>query len=266
MASGRADSQPDLFTVAAIAIVAASLAGIIHEGLGHGGMCLVTGGRPLALSSVHFECSTNSRLVAAGGTLANLLFGAIFWLASRAITTRTEWRYCFWLMMTFNLFRAGGYFLFSGIGNFGDWADVITGWQPVWAWRTALTLLGAVSYFLIFIPFAVRELRPFLGTNRVRRARRLTLVPYFSSGIFSCIAGAFNPVSPMLILLSAAASSFGGDSGLAWMWNLLRGSRIPDTTLQMPELRRSWTWITSAAILAILFVTVLGRGVKFHSS
>jgi len=30
----------------------------------------------LALSAVHFECSADPRLVGAGGTLANLIFGA----------------------------------------------------------------------------------------------------------------------------------------------------------------------------------------------
>jgi hypothetical protein len=44
-------TKPDLLTVAAIAIVAT----VFHEGLGHGGMCIATGGRPLVLSAVHFE-------------------------------------------------------------------------------------------------------------------------------------------------------------------------------------------------------------------
>ena len=40
----REESKPDLLTVAAIAIVATVIAGFIHEGLGHGGMCMATGG------------------------------------------------------------------------------------------------------------------------------------------------------------------------------------------------------------------------------
>jgi hypothetical protein len=68
----REATQPDLLTIAAIAIVATVIANFIHEGLGHGGMCLATGGQPLALSTVHFECSADTRLVAASGTLANL--------------------------------------------------------------------------------------------------------------------------------------------------------------------------------------------------
>ena len=261
-------TQPDLLTIAAIAIVATVIADIIHEGLGHGGMCVATGVQPLALSTVHFECSADTRLVAAGGTLANLIFGALSWVAMRAVTRSAPWRYFFWLLMTLNLFGAGGYFLFSGIGNIGDWAAIVAGWQPAWAWRVGLAALGIVTYFFLFVPLSVRELRPFLGKDakiRVRRARRLTLVPYLTGGILSCAAGALNPVGPLLILISAAASSFGGNSGMAWMWTLLHGPRFPSSEFQMPEIQRSWGWIIAAVILAIGFILGLGPGVRFHS-
>ena len=262
-------TRPDLLTIAAIAIAATVIADFIHEGIGHGGMCVVTGGQPLVLSTVHFECSADNRLVAAGGTLANLIFGALFWVAARAVRRTASWRYFFWLLMTVNLFGAGGYFLFSGVGNFGDWAAVVAGWQPAWAWRVGLIALGTITYFLLFVRLCLRELRPFLGSDaeiRVRRARQLTLTPYLTAGILSCIAGTLNPVGPLLILVSAAAASFGGNSALAWMWTLLRAPRIPSSELQMPEIGRSWGWMVAAVILAIVYIAVLGPGVKFHSS
>jgi hypothetical protein len=257
-----------LWTVAAIAICAAVLTDLIHEGLGHGGACIATGAQPLVLSTVHFECSADTRLVAAGGTLANLVFGALFWAAARTVKQSATWRYFFWLLMTFNLLDAGGYFLFSGIGHFGDWAAVVAGWQPPWAWRLGLVALGSVTYFLRFVPLCVRELRPFIGKDadsRVRRARQLSVVPYLTGGVLSCVAGALNPVGPLLILLSAAAASFGGHSGMAWMWALLHGPSIPSTELQMPEIKRSKGWIVAAAVLATAFIAELGPGVKFAS-
>jgi len=162
----------------------------------------------------------------------------------------------------------GGYFLFSGIGNIGDWAAVMAGWQPAWAWRVGLAALGIVTNFFLFVPLSLHELRPFLGKDariRVQRARHLTLVPYLTAGILACVAGALNPVGPLLILISAAAGSFGGNSGLAWMWNLFYGTRIPSCEFQMPEMERSRGWIIAAVVLAIGFVTGLGPGVKFHS-
>jgi hypothetical protein len=261
-------TKPNLLTIAAITITATVIADFIHEGLGHGCMCVATRGQPLVLSTVHFECSADSRLVAAGGTLANLIFGALFWVAARAAKRSASWRYFFWLLMTFNLFSVGGYFLFSGIGNIGDWAEVVAGWQPAWAWRLGLAALGIVTYFFVFVPWSLRELRPFLGNdakNRVRRARQLTVTPYLTAGVLACVAGALNPVGPLLILISAAAASFGGNSGLAWMSNLLHGTRIPSSEFQMPEIKRSWGWIIAAAVLAIGFIGGLGPGVKFHS-
>ncbi len=265
----RERSYPDLFTIVAITIVSTVITSFIHEAVGHGGMCVATGGNPIVLSTVHFECSAEPRLLAAGGTLANLILGALSWGAARAFRKSASWRYFFWQLMTFNLFDAGGYFLFSGIGNFGDWAAVVAGWHPVWAWRSGLIALGVLTYFFLFVPLCLRELRPFLGKDpvlRVGRARRMTLVPYLTTGILSCIAGALNPVGPLLILLSAAAASFGGKSGLAWMWTLLRGPRFPSSDFQMPEIQRSWGWMVVATLFAIVFIAVLGPGVKLHSA
>lgn len=66
-------------------------------------------GAALALSTVHLECSAEPRLVEAGGILANLIFGALFWVVARAVEQSASGRYFFWLLMTFNLFQAGGY-------------------------------------------------------------------------------------------------------------------------------------------------------------
>lgn len=261
-------NKPDLLTIVAIAIAATVIADFIHEGLGHGGMCVATGGRPLVLSTVHFECSADSRLGAAGGPLANLIFGVLFWAAASAVKGSASWRYFFWLLMTFNLFAVGGYFLFSGIGNIGDWAAVVTGWHPAWAWRAGLTVLGIGTYFFVFVPHSLRELRPFLGkdpTTRVRRARQLTVTPYLTAGALACGAGALNPVGPVLVLISAAAASFGGNSGLAWMWSLLHGRRIPSSEFQMPEIERNVGWVIAAVVLAIGFIAGLGPGVKFQA-
>lgn len=256
-----------LFTMIAVAIVAAVITDVIHEGLGHGGMCVAIGGKPLVISTVHFDCGGENRWVAAGGTLANLFFGGLFWAIGRAVRRSPSWRYFFWLLMTFNLFDAGGYFLFSGVGNFGDWALVVADWRPAWAWRAGLIGLGAVTYFLLFVPLSLQELRPLLGgpaENRWRQARQLCLVPYLTTGILSCIAGALNPVGPLLILLSAAAASFGGKSGLAWMWTLLKRDRAAAVQLPLPPIQRSLWWIIAAIVVAIGFIALLGPGIKFQ--
>src|SRR5215470_20267396 len=75
--------KTDLLTVAAISIVVCALASVLHEGLGHGGACLLVGGRPQQLSSMDFESDTSglpdwkNRVIAAGGTVVNLAAAAI---------------------------------------------------------------------------------------------------------------------------------------------------------------------------------------------
>lgn len=261
-------AEQDALTVASLAVFAYMLGNLIHEGAGHGGACLLTGAKAVAMSSVSFECSAESRLVSAGGTLVNLLAGAVFFLLGRLTSGKyPRWKYFFWIAMTINFFTATGYFLFSGIGGIGDWAAFIQGLGSPWAWRTSLTVFGAVTYPLAAY-LSLCELRPLIGTDKVeryRRALRLTAIPYFCGGILMCIAGALNPTGPMLILISAAASTFGGTSGLLWATNWLkRGEMISYGPPAEPlPLERSWTLTAAAAVAAVAFVVVLGRGIRF---
>jgi hypothetical protein len=255
----------DLPTIIAISIVAFATGNLLHEAVGHGGACVLTGHHPRVLSSVHFDCDQDTRLISAGGTLVNFIAGFLCWCALRAAKpARQHMRYFLWLMMTINLLQAGGYFLFSGVGNVGDWADVIQGLAPAWLWRVGLTVLGAVSYALL-VWLALRELRPFLGERDWRRggAKDLTIIPYIVGGTLYTVAGSFNPVGRVLIGISAMAASFGGTSGMAWMTQCLLTKFAPKTPSHPLTLQRSWSWIIAALIAAAIFIGILGRGVRF---
>ena len=257
----------DALTVGAIGVLAYMLGNVLHEGVGHGGACLLVGAKPLVLSSVHFECSLDRRLVMAGGTLVNLLAGALFFALGRCSgRSSPRLKYFFWIAMTVNLFSGTGYFLFSGIGGIGDWGDFIEGLGPQWLWRIGLTILGAITY-LFAARISLLELRPLIGSTkeqRYRRAVRLSAIPYFAGGILMCIAGALNPKGMILILISAAASTFGGTSGLMWSTNWLnRGTMIPYGPPAEPlPIQRSWPLIVAAGAIAIAFIAILGPSVR----
>lgn len=258
-------SSRDLATIIAISIVAFALANLLHEGAGHGGACVFTGNRAKVLSSVHFECSQDSRFIAAAGTLVNFITGFLCWLALRFVDfARVRLRYFLWLLMTINLLQAAGYFLFSGLGNFGDWAEVIHGLEPVWLWRTGLVLLGAISYPLL-VWLALLDLRWFLSGSDWTRggAKDLTVVPYIAGGVLYTVAGMFNPVGLVLVGLSAAAASFGGASGMAWMTQYLGSKFAPRITVVSDPIEPSTGWIVAACVTATIFVGVLGRGIRF---
>ena len=257
----------DTLTITGIAIIAYILATVLHEGMGHGGACLLIGGQPLVISTVHMECSADTRLVTAGGTLMNVIAGALAFALGR-VTSRTHssLKYFLWISMTVNLFIAAGYFAFSGIGGFGDWALFSQGLGPQWIWRVGMTIFGAAAYMLV-AQFSLLELRPLIGSDqkqRFVRAVQLSKMPYFAGGILACMAGSLNPQGLILVVLSAAASTFGGTSGLLWMMDWLKGGRIPLGSEPEPvPIRRSWPWIATAIALGLAFILVLGPGVHF---
>ena len=258
----------DGWTVAAIALLTYMLGSLLHEGAGHGGACLLAGGKPLVLSSVHFECSADTPLVDAGGTFANFIAAAVFFVLGRITgSAHPRWKYFFWIAMTMNLFTAMGYFLFSGIGGIGDWAEFMRGVQPEWFWRVALSIFGALTYALATW-VSLLELRPLIGRDqeeRYRRAVRLSIIPYFSGGVLMCLAGALNPRGAILILISAAASTFGGTSGLVWDTQWLRGESIvpPGPASKPLPIRRSWPLMVIAGAAAVAFVAIVGPGIRF---
>src|SRR2546426_9001843 len=69
----------DALTVIAVSALAFIASNVLHEGLGHGGACLLVGGKPLSLTAVYFDHDSaglsdlQSRFIAAGGPIVNLI-------------------------------------------------------------------------------------------------------------------------------------------------------------------------------------------------
>ncbi|HKQ97571.1 MAG TPA: hypothetical protein VJV75_06835 [Candidatus Polarisedimenticolia bacterium] len=251
-------------TIAAIAALVYSTGAVIHEIAGHGSMCLLSGGATESWSSVHFGCSVESLAVMAGGTLANVVAGLLFLAAYRvARGAATATRYALWLAATLNLMQAAGYFLFSGVLGIGDWAAVLRHFGAGGVARAVMAASGMAVY-LVIVALAARGLGPFLPSDRAaaeRAARPLTLFPWIVGGILSCVAGALNPVGFILVAISAAAASFGGTSGLAWMASIVGTSWAPlepgEHGLAIPRHRG---YLLAGLLAAILFIAVLGPG------
>ncbi len=276
-ASSTSDtSRLDPWTVGALAVVAYCIGNVVHEGLGHGGACVLVGGKPQELNAIFFECSIDGlppaarRWLAAGGSIANLLVAIPAWIALQWLPRHAGRGRAFgWLLLAVNLLTPFGYLLFSGLGNIGDWAVVVSGLQPTLAWRGALAVAGAVLYFVLAPRLLMPWLEPFLGTGTERRqarARTLAVLPYVVGGLTFVLAGLLNPHGLYLVLISAAAASFGGTSLLAWyprLWARHPALAPEDAPLGVP---RSRGWLIAAAIVLVLFVGVLGPGVRFSGS
>lgn len=267
--SDQAESPTiDRLTLVAIAVVVYALANVAHEGLGHGGACLLVGGRPRLLDAAFFDCgeealSPSRRCwIAAAGTLVNLACAALAGLGLALAGRRaTSGRYFLWLLMTVSLCQGTGYWLFSGLGGIGDWRVVADFVAPGAPGRIALTVAGVLGYAGAIV-LALRTLSPFLGSDGLREKRgwALTLVPYLAGGTLYVAAGALNPEGPVIVAISAAAASFGGTSALAWMATQL--DRVPTATAPPFALVRSIPWLAAGALSAIVFIGLLGPGLR----
>jgi hypothetical protein len=260
----------DWLTVASLAVLAYAIANVLHEGIGHGGACLLVGGAPQLLTSASFDCGTDNlapsaaRVVAAAGTIVNLAAGGGALLAYRHADARgPAIRFFLWLFATVNLMTGFGYFCFSGIGRIGDWADVMAGVRPEWLWRLVLAT-GGFAFYWIFTRHAFALLSRFIGgrgSDRFPIGRRLALISYVSGVVLYCVAGALNPNGPRLLLISAAAASLGGTSGLWWGTNFLRGGS--DASTESPtRIPQDLRVVTAAGIAGMVFVFVLGPGIR----
>src|SRR5689334_17906158 len=109
------ETTDDRLTLIAIAALACIVQDVLHEGLGHGVIAWLSGAHHLTMSTVALQSDIETRLVSAGGTLVNILFGVIFWLVLRGRPERytPAMRYFLVLAMAGNLFTGTGYFLFS---------------------------------------------------------------------------------------------------------------------------------------------------------
>ena len=163
--------------------------------------------------------------------------------------------------MAGNLFTGTGYFLFSGVANFGDWAAVTRGLQPPWLWRAGLVVLGVGSYFLSMLVVA-SKLRAFQGENRgSRRLRAVCWTPYFTDGILATLGGLLNPAGLFYVVASALPSTLGANAGLLSLPSMMHGWWRD--TEQAGFVVRSVAWIVTAAVASALFVFVLGRGLTW---
>jgi len=256
--------RANLWTVAAVAVVAYAADDMIHEVLGHGLACALTGVRPLALSSVALQTGTESRLVAAAGSIMNVVAGLLsLWLFHRSRTFGAM-RYFLWLSASTNLLNGTGYLFFSGLLGIGDWSVVIAGLTPRALWRVLLALAGAALYVGV-VRLSARTMASLVRAGDVDRrdVSRLVFPAYVAGGLLLVAASALNRIDPSLILTSGLSSGFGAMAGLAMVPRLVEagtGGAEAGGAAARP-LGFNAVWAVAAALIALVFIAILGPGV-----
>jgi hypothetical protein len=262
--SASVTSRDDVLTICAISLLAAILANVVHEGLGHAATALLTGTKSGVLTTVAWSSDFDTRFVAAGGTLANLGAALVLWLTLRSATgASVRLRFFLLTSLAFNLLAGTGYFFFSGVTNFGDWAVVIAGLRAHWLWRTLLVTGGVAAYYGAILAVGIGLVR-YVGIPRsdFTRLRKLTFIPYVSAVLLLCAGGLLNPIGIQLVWQSALPGTAGADCGLLWLRYYIPKRTIPERSSD--RIDRSYSWITVAVALSLIFIFVLGRGITLH--
>ena len=124
-------------------------------------------------------------------------------------------------------------------------------------------IVGASSYFIAAVVVGVGLVRHVgIPRHEQGRLRKLTIVPYLTAILLASAAGLLNPLGMQLLWQSALPATAGGQSGLLWLQYYIPRGTEPKRT--PGQLARSYVWIGVAAVLAFLYVVVLGRGITLR--
>jgi hypothetical protein len=261
--------RDDLWTVAAIAVLASVVANVAHETIGHGAGLLLAGGRSGLFTTTRLIVPTPVpdpawRIFDLGGPAGNLAFAGLGWLGLRLLpAAQIRWRLYCWLLMAFSLFWAFGYLLFSGIAGRGDWLALLPGHG--WPGRVLLVIAGFLLYEAS-IHLCANSLGQMLDGSAADlqvRARRLVGIAWLAGGLIATAGPALDPRGALEMINSGALSSFAAAVGLLRIPRRLKAAASPpiirDTTII-----RSGGWLAAALAASLFFIVVLGPGIPWR--
>jgi hypothetical protein len=240
----------DAATVVAAGILAATLAAVCHETLGHGLGCIIDGGRITLLTSIWFRCQGATSLTDAGGPLASLIAGLLtFALVRRSAPGRVT-RFVLILFAAYSLFWFAGQLIDHAIINGDDWGIIARrqGWP--WLWRPIAVATGVAAYAA-----TLGLAHNVLGRTDApgRRAIRLA---YAAGAVSAVVAGLMWQPEPVRSAVEGFLTLGVAPLGLlaAAYW-AARGAGIAAAPIV-----RSWNWIAISAAVYVIFLLVQGRG------
>ncbi|MGD0683313.1 MAG: hypothetical protein ABR990_14835 [Terracidiphilus sp.] len=267
--SQTGSSRDDLWTVAAIAVLAAIVTNVAHETIGHGVGLLLAGGRSGILTTTRLIVPTPVpdpawRIFDLGGPAGNLAFAGLGWLGLRLLlAARTRWRLFCWLVMAFSLFWAFGYLLFSGVTGRGDWLALLP--EHWWPGRVLLAITGFLLYEAS-IRVGAHEFSGIFDGSRAdegMRAKRLIEIAWLAGGVIATAGPALDPRGALEMLNSGALSSFAAAVGLLRIPRRLKPVTTAPT-IQDSTINRSISWMVVAVAASVFYIAVLGPGIRWR--
>jgi hypothetical protein len=263
----------DIPTLMAISIVAWVLVVSLHEIVGHAGSAVLMGldvrlatstGVDIPSDQVSYDLwsSAKARTLLAGGTVVNLITGAIALLLlhfRKAISK--AWQYFLWLFATFSFIIVIMYLITTTAIGAGDWIVFVQGLNP----RNLYVDIIIGTGILLAIPgyaLPLWEWMPNLKGNRLTLLK-ITFVPVLALTITQILSTLRSPYlnekggqNPLL------ASVFVCIHCVIWaiLVNLIpvpRSSR----GIEGIGLGRSPFWLVTGIVFFLIFVVILGSGI-----
>lgn len=261
-AKAAARQSDDAATIAAIAVIAYFLTTFVHHGLGHGGACLVFGGKLTMMTSVYAACTKFGVAIDVAGPLANLIAAVILLVALITLRMATAHTHLLFVVgMAFNTFWWTGYFMFSGILGGGDWVSLVAGFENVRAWRAGLVVLGFVLYCLAMweVAMVLRRFTDEDAPKPLARTWRIAWISYLAAAIAACAVALTDPAGFDALLYRVAPLTLIGFLGMLAAPKLIHHSGHQMHT-ESP-VTFSWHWIAFAVVVVIVFAVYIGPGI-----
>lgn len=245
-------SPDDTATVVAVGALAATLAVISHETLGHGLACIGNGGHIRLLTSIWFRCSKYAPITDAGGPMGNLVAGSLAVVLLGHTRPSPTVRLLVFVFGGLNLFWFMAQLTFESLTHaHDDWFWLLQSAPAIW--RPVGAVVGIGGYMV-----TIRWLSAVLRKQAGPQAHAIRLA-YAAAAVSAVITGLMWGPEPLRSAVEGF-STFGINS-LGLLIVARRASRSVEHDLSRPAVPRSWAWICFCVVCYGIFLLVQARGV-----
>lgn len=268
LTKGGGEPALDPLTIVAVAVLVYSLTLALHEGA-HALTSLAAGGTPTLVSSTGTRGDWSMLgeldvlLVGVSGSAVNTLMALAGWLTLRRYLGRpSTGGVVAWLLFAVNGWVPAVYLVTSPLLGFGDWATIVAEFPNRGPLRASLTVTGLFICGLLW-----KETRASLArlvgngsrADRGRRARRLVRLAWASGGAVALAASLVSPHELGRSVPIAVGSTLGATWPILPAAGRVGEQPVPGAPLNVP---RSWPLVGIGALAGIVFVAVLGPGLR----
>jgi hypothetical protein len=242
---------------------------MLHEIVGHAGVAVLLGVQVRAVSTTTVAIDWDQiraigeyRVIHGGGTVVNLLTGALALLAlRRGDKTSVALHYFLWLFATFCAIVVTMNLVSAPLIGGGDWIEFLTGVEPRNVWKACIIGTGALLAVIGYV-LPLRFWMPCLKGSRLLQVG-MTVIPVITVIVVQTLSLAKSPfvrLPPESNHL--VASIFAYFHFVLWvvLANLIPGPRSSEP-VERVHLPRSNAWLALGLVVLVFYVAVLGPGI-----